>query len=137
MEPMIIHSLTVVVYSTDILSSNKFGNGSATEDGWESVMKTKWSSLNTNMLVTMTPKELCRWSLHSTPHTTASGTMSRNVSTTTKCAANRCPITHKIVGLVGSRAGLDDLGKNKLLVPLTAEHQILVPIPWSLSCVTL
>lgn len=52
MEPIVIHSLTVVVYSTDVLSSNMCRNGSATEDGWESVMKTNWPSLNTSMFVT-------------------------------------------------------------------------------------
>jgi len=61
MEPMIIHSLTVVAYSTDVLSSSKCSNGSATEDGWESVMKRKWPSLNTSMFVTMTSKQWCRW----------------------------------------------------------------------------
>ena len=48
-----------------------------------------------------------------------------------------CLITHRMVGLVGPRAGLDDLGKGRLLTPPTVEHQILVPIPCSLSCVTL
>jgi hypothetical protein len=44
MEPMVIYSLTVVVYSTNILSSNKCSKGSAAEGGSESVMKTKWPS---------------------------------------------------------------------------------------------
>ncbi len=48
-----------------------------------------------------------------------------------------CLITHRMVGLVGPRAGLDDLGKGKLLTSPTVEHQILMPIPCSLSCVTL
>jgi hypothetical protein len=48
-----------------------------------------------------------------------------------------CPITHRIIGLVSPRAGLDDLGKSKLAAPLTVEHQILLPIPCSRSCVTL
>jgi hypothetical protein len=48
-----------------------------------------------------------------------------------------CPITHRIVGLVGHRAGLDGLGNSRLLASPTVEHQIVVPIPCSLSCVTL
>jgi len=47
-----------------------------------------------------------------------------------------CPITHRIVELVGPRAGLNNLGKRKLLALLTVEQQILMPIPCSLSCVT-
>ena len=43
-----------------------------------------------------------------------------------------CPITHRMVGLVGPRAGLDDLGKDKLLTPPRVEHKILVPKPWLL-----
>jgi len=46
-----------------------------------------------------------------------------------------CPITHRIVGLVGPRAGLDGLGKSKLMAPQTVEHQIPVPMPCSLSCI--
>ena len=46
-------------------------------------------------------------------------------------------ITHRTVGLVSTRAGLDDLGKSKLVAPPRVEHQILLPIPYSRSCITL
>lgn len=48
-----------------------------------------------------------------------------------------CLITHRIVSLVSSRAGLDHLGKSKLVAPPTVEHQILLPILCSRSCDTL
>jgi len=89
MEPMSTHRLNVVVYSADLFVIQQVQQcccncrclGKWNEDK---------SGHQTTTCFSMTPKEWCRWMWHSTPHITVSGTTSRNVSTTTKCATNGC-----------------------------------------------